>query len=208
MTAIAHYNLLERIGEGAFSEILSRARHQGRPHRRAEARRASRSLGQAMRAASGRRAGRGEAVASEYRHAVRRRRVRGPAYLAYEFAAGQSLRQQCAGAPMQPAPCPRSRRHRSPMRSPNAHTHTALSTRTSAPRRSSSPQGKRQAPRLRHGGLDQRRPDARPRRGRPGQRGADAGRRSVLRVARSRPSAAPSIPRTDSFRSAPSSTRC
>lgn len=103
MTAIAHYNLLERLGEGAFSEIY---RARDTKVGRTVALRLIRDEAfddQTMRTA----------FLQDARAAARLSHPNittlfevgeydGGSYLAYEFASGVSLRQECAGRPVNP----------------------------------------------------------------------------------------------------------
>ena len=103
LTAIAHYNLLERLGEGAFSEI-----HRARDTKvgRTVARRLIRDEAfddQTMRTAFLDDA----RAASKLSHPNITTlfdvgEYEGGSYLAYEFASGVSLRQECAGRAVNP----------------------------------------------------------------------------------------------------------
>ena len=103
MTAIAHYNLLERLGEGAFSEI-----HRARDTKvgRTVALRLIRDEAfddQTMRTAFLDDA----RAASKLSHPNITTlfdvgEYEGGSYLAYEFASGVSLRQECAGRAVNP----------------------------------------------------------------------------------------------------------
>jgi eukaryotic-like serine/threonine-protein kinase len=103
LTAVAHYNLLERLGEGAFSEIY---RARDTKVGRTVALRLIRDeafADQAMRTA----------FLQDARAAARLSHPNittlfdvgeydGGSYLAYEFASGVSLRQECAGRAVNP----------------------------------------------------------------------------------------------------------
>ena len=103
MTAIAHYNLLERLGEGAFSEIY---RARDTKVGRTVALRLIRDEAfddQAMRTAFLDDA----KAASRLSHPNITTlfdvgEYEGGSYLAYEFASGISLRQECAGRAVNP----------------------------------------------------------------------------------------------------------
>ena len=103
MTAVAHYNLLERLGEGAFSEIY---RARDTKFGRTVALRVIRDeafSGEHMREAFLRDA----RAAAQLSHPnittlFEVGEFDGGCYLAYEFAAGVNLRRESAGRPVNP----------------------------------------------------------------------------------------------------------
>ena len=154
---IAHYNLLERLGEGGIGEVLSRPRHQGGPHRGAQAGVAGnrRGAGAAGAVARGR-ARRGDALPSEHRDAVGRRRGRRlplprlRVHLRPSAARGKR-RRRAESAPGARSRDPDRRRRR---RGARARRHP----RRPAPRHDRGDrEGQRQDPRFRHGSVDARR---------------------------------------------------
>ena len=95
---VAHYNILERLGGGALGDVFRATGHQGRPHGRADAAAGALVSDAARRA----RFVEDARVAATLKHpniAALFDVVEedGRCYLAYEFAAGPSLRQEMQG---------------------------------------------------------------------------------------------------------------
>ena len=136
--AIAHYNLLERIGTGRAGRRVPRARHEGRADRRAQARAGRRVCrrGGARDVPRGR-PRRRDPVAPQHRHALRRRRVRRRLLPRVRVRVGRDAAAGNVRARRRTPAARWSWPFRSPMRSPT-RTRAACSTATCAPTRSSS----------------------------------------------------------------------